>query len=212
MIIELTFPVLGQSLPADHGYLLYSAISRLLPLLHGNGAGEHIAISPISGQWTGNGTLALSSRRSRLRIRLPAEQIASVLPLAGKALDVGGHRVRLGVPTVRQLVPAPTLAAKMVTIKGFMEPEEFLAAAARQLDELGIRGKLVIPVHHGALRENEPRRKVVRIREKKVVGFPLHATELAAEESLLLQQHGLGGRRKMGCGFFTPIPSREDRQ
>jgi CRISPR-associated protein Cas6 len=205
-MIELQFPVAGQSLPADHGYLLYSALSGFLPLLHGDG--ERIAVGPITGQWNGNGTLALSSRRSRLRIRLPAEQIASVLPLAGKALDVGGHRVRLGVPTVQQLVPSPTLAAKMVTIKGFMAPEEFLAAAGRQLDELGIRGKLGIPVHHGAPRVNEPRRKVMRIREKKVVGFPLHATELSAEDSLRLQEHGLGGRRKMGCGFFAPLRPR----
>lgn len=211
-MIELQFPVLGQSLPADHGYLVYSALSGLLPLLHGDGDGVHIAVGPISGQWTGNGTLALSSRRSRLRIRLPPEQIALVLPLAGKTLDVGGQRIRVGVPTVQQLVSTPALAAKMVTIKGFMEPDEFLAAAGRQLDELGIRGKLGIPVHHGAQRENEPRRKVMRIREKKVVGFPLHATELTAEDSLRLQEYGLGGRRKMGCGFFAPVPSREGSQ
>jgi CRISPR-associated protein Cas6 len=205
-MIELQFPVLGQSLPADHGYLLYSALSGMLPLLHGDG--EHIAVGPISGEWTGNGVLTLSSRWSRLRLRLPAEQIASVLPLAGKALDVGGHRIRLGVPTVQPLVPAPALAAKMVTIKGFMEPEEFLAAAQRQLDELGIRGKLGIPVFQNGAHSDEPRRKVMRIREKKVIGFALQAAELTAEESLLLQEHGLGGRRKMGCGFFGPIRPR----
>jgi CRISPR-associated protein Cas6 len=210
MTLELTFPVLGQSLPADHGYLLYSALSGMLPLLHGDD--EHIAVGPISGQWTGNGALALSSRRSRLRLRLPAEQIASLLPLAGKAFDVGGHRIRLGVPTVQPLVPAPALAAKMVTIKGFMEPEAFLEAAQRQLDELDIRGKLDIPVFQNGSRSNEPRRKVIRIREKKVIGFALHATELTAEGSLLLQEHGLGGRRKMGCGFFAPWTNREGRQ
>ena len=64
-MIELQFPVQGQSLPVDHGYLLYSALSGMLPLLHGDG--EQIAVGPISGQWTGNGALALSSRRSRRR-------------------------------------------------------------------------------------------------------------------------------------------------
>ncbi|HUY93628.1 MAG TPA: type I-MYXAN CRISPR-associated protein Cas6/Cmx6 [Pirellulales bacterium] len=205
-MIELQFPVLGQSLPTDHGYLLYSALSGLIPPLHSDG--ESVAVGPISGQWTGNGVLALASPRSRLRLRLPAEQIASVLPLAGKALDIGGHRVRLGVPTVQTLVPAPALAAKMVTIKGFMEPETFLAAAQRQLDELGIHGKLGIPVLQDASRAGEPRRKVMRIREKKVVGFALHATELTAEESIILQERGLGGRRKMGCGFFAPVRPR----
>jgi CRISPR/Cas system CSM-associated protein Csm4 (group 5 of RAMP superfamily) len=27
-------------------------------------------------------------------------------------------------------------------------------------------------------------------------------SELTAEESIRLQEHGLGGRRKMGCGVF----------
>lgn len=73
---------------------------------------------------------------------------------------------------------------------------------------MGRSSKLGIPVFQNGSRSDEPRRKVMRIREKKVIGFALHATELTAEESLLLQEHGLGGRRKMGCGFFGPIKPR----
>ena len=122
-----------------------------------------------------------------------------------------GHRVRLGVPTAQTLVYARS-GGQDGDHQRLHGARRVLGGRRAQLDELGIRGKLVIPVHHGALRENEPRRKVIRIREKKVVGFPLHAAELTAEESLLLQQNGLGGRRKMGCGFFAPIPPREARQ
>lgn len=28
---------------------------------------------------------------------------------------------------------------------------------------------------------------------------------LTDEGSILIQEHGLGGRRKMGCGFFEPV-------
>jgi CRISPR-associated protein Cas6 len=45
---------------------------------------------------------------------------------------------------------------------------------------------------------------VLRIKEKRVVGFPLRVTGLTAEESITLQEQGLGGRSKMGCGFFMP--------
>ncbi len=35
--ITVHFPVQGQKLPADHGYLLYAAISGLKPELHETG-------------------------------------------------------------------------------------------------------------------------------------------------------------------------------
>jgi CRISPR-associated endonuclease/helicase Cas3 len=72
--------------------------------------------------------LHLDARFSRLRLRLAPEEIPLVLQLAGKGLDVGGHRLRLGVPQVRSLVSTPTLVARLVTIKGFTEPGPFLEA------------------------------------------------------------------------------------
>jgi hypothetical protein len=33
-VVDLLFPVVGPRLPTDHGYLLYSAMSRVLPCLH----------------------------------------------------------------------------------------------------------------------------------------------------------------------------------
>jgi len=32
--INLIFPILGDKIPLDHGYLLYSAISRQFPIIH----------------------------------------------------------------------------------------------------------------------------------------------------------------------------------
>jgi CRISPR-associated protein Cas6 len=47
-------------------------------------------------------------------------------------------------------------------------------------------------------------RRTVRIREKEVVGYGLDVSRLTAEASILLQEHGLGGRRPFGCGVFVP--------
>jgi CRISPR-associated endonuclease/helicase Cas3 len=200
MMIELRFPVLGESLPVDHGYLLYSALCKELPLLHSNA----LAIGPVAGQWTGNGNVAISAW-SRLRLRLPAEQIGAVLSLAGKALEVAGNKVRLGVPTVQALLPASTLVAKTVTIKGYTQAEPFLDGAQRLLSELGIEAQLTIPRVSVGPHGGEPRRKVIRIKDKRIIGFAMHATGLSDEDSLKLQALGLGGRRKMGCGFFCPL-------
>jgi Cas6 Crispr len=47
--------------------------------------------------------------------------------------------------------------------------------------------------------------RVVRIKDKTVVGYGVRVAGLNVEESLRLQEHGLGGRRKLGCGVFVPV-------
>ncbi len=50
--LDISFALIGTStIPADHGYLLYSAISNTVPALHeANG----LAIHPIAGQLVGD--------------------------------------------------------------------------------------------------------------------------------------------------------------
>jgi CRISPR-associated protein Cas6 len=95
--VDLYFPVLGQQIPADHGYLLYdAAVSRFLPAIHpvvrqaflpdhpdAHGYGIH----PIRGRQLGGRTWQLTEP-SRLLIRTDAEQIARFLPLARKQLSL----------------------------------------------------------------------------------------------------------------------------
>lgn len=207
-MIDLSFPLLGPLLPCDHGYELYAALSRILPALHHDELPCRIA--PVRGTYAGDGLLHLDARYSRLRLRLALDTIPHVLPLAGKALEVGGHRVRLGVPQASALVSAPALAARLVTISiahAARAPEvaEFLDAARRRLDALGIAGEAGIPLVETGPHAGKPRRRILRIRQRKVVGFAMRVTGLTAEQSIALQENGLGGRSKMGCGFFLPV-------
>jgi CRISPR-associated protein Cas6 len=201
-LIEVVFPVLGTDLPTDHLYPLYAALCRKVPAFHEGGL--HFRFGPINGQHGGRGLIRLFER-SRLRLRLPDDRIATILPLAGKALEVAEHRIRLGVPYVRALVPAAALAARVVTFKHATEPERFLAVARRKLDEDGTQGEAGIRRLPSGPRAGEPARKVVRIKGKRVIGFGVVVAGLSAEESIRLQEKGLGGRRRMGCGFFVPV-------
>jgi len=203
--VDLCFPVLGSELPMDHGYPLYAALSRLLPALHEISA--DLGIAPIAGQPVANGILRLHAR-SRLRVRLPRDRIPLLLPLAGKVLVVAGRRIRVGAPQVRALEPVAMLFARMVTIKGFTEPKQFLGAVARQLEDLGIKAQPVVPDVEDGEHRGKPCRRVLQIKEKTIVGFALIVTGLSAEGALNLQVVGLGGRRKMGCGFFLPFRNR----
>jgi CRISPR-associated protein Cas6 len=204
--VELHFPVLGEMLPTDHGYALYAGLSSLIPALHV--ADSPVAVGPILGEAAGGGILRLGTRGGRLRLRLPVDQVPAFLPLAGKSLEVGDHRIRLGVPQVRPLVPAPSLAARLVVVKGFTEPGPFLGACRRQLDSLGVAGEVGIPLARRGGPEGEPRRRVLRVKDRRVVGFAVQVTGLTAEESLRVQERGIGGRRRMGCGFFLPLVPR----
>src|SRR5262245_17948395 len=109
-MVDLVFPVVGSHLPTDHGYALYGAMSRLLPCLHDGSV--RFGFAPITGPHIGRGLLQVDSKQSRLRLRVPAGDIPRVLPLAGKSLEMMGHRVRLGVPNVEALQPASSLIAR----------------------------------------------------------------------------------------------------
>lgn len=192
--IDLHFPVTGHSIALDHGYLLYSALAMVLdapgdPWLH---ASEEIAIHNVRGRYIGPGRLALTSH-SRLMLRLPAGLLPKFLPLAGKVIELGGERIRIGIPQPVALIPAPNLYAHLVTTKNGQDEARFDEEIARQLAALGVQGKP----------QRGPRRSF-RIKEKRVVAHTLLVTELTAEESIRLQEVGLGGRRKLGCGVFVP--------
>jgi CRISPR-associated protein Cas6 len=195
--IAVSFPVQGKQLPADHGYLLYAAITKHVPSLH---SATWLGIELISGVPWDKGVIALPTRNASLRLRLPADKLAQVLPLAGAHLELDGYALRLGLPVARPLVPASSLYARIVTIKKFTEPAPFLAAAQRQLKQLGITSMPELP-HDGRTRS----RRIITIHGHKVVGFSIAVHDLSERDSIKLQIHGIGGRRSMGCGIFNPI-------
>jgi len=196
--VTVHFPVQGRNLPADHGYALYSALTRQLPELHG---APWLGVELISGIPWREGIIVLPTRGAHLRLRLPADKFAAVLPLAGHRLDIAGQAIRLGIPSARPFLPNPSLYARCVTIKKFTDAEPFLDAARRQFDALGLTATLELPLDE----QGRFRRRIVKIRGNSIVGFSLAAHDLSDEDSLRLQTHGIGGRRAMGCGLFNPI-------
>ena len=195
--VELSFSITGQSLPADHGYGLYSAIAHLAPQIHER---EGVSILTITGIPDRQGKIFLTER-SNLRIRLPYECMPMVYHLAGKQLSIGSHSIRLGIPQIFMLRPADRLRARIVTIKNHLEPESFLAAAQLQLEALGIIGDAIVPLDI----EGKPDRKTIKIKTYSVVGFGLEVSGLSEGDSIKLQILGLGGKHRMGCGVFVPM-------
>jgi CRISPR-associated protein Cas6 len=203
--VDLSFSIRGDMLPTDHHYLLYAALSHATQAFHASD--NPVRFSPIGGPVASKGMIAVGTR-ARLRVRLLADRIGQVMPLAGRSLKVGEHSITLGLPTVIPLVAAPTLAARMVTFKHSTEPGPFLDKVREKLNDLGGRGQPGIPIFESGDRAGEPHRKVLRIHGRRIVGFELLVSGLTADESLTLQERGLGGRTRMGCGFFSPFRGR----
>jgi len=177
---------------------------------------DWLAIELISGFPSDRGLIALPERDATLRLRIPASHYRDVLSLAGRRLDIGGHQIRLGLPVARPLEPAPSLYARVVTIKKFTEADPFIEAVKRKLDSFEVKGRVELPRDE----QGRYRRRIVTIHGKSVVGFSVAVHEMNDGDSLLLQAgavkvaspvdgatqwQSIFSRRAMGCGFFNPV-------
>jgi CRISPR-associated protein Cas6 len=197
--VDLAFPTRGRTIPRDHGYALYGALSRLIPAVHG---ATWIGIHGIAAKLANPEELALEPVGA-LRVRVPTGKIGELLALAGATLDVAGRRVEVGAPTVQALTPVAALDARLVVIRftgGLSKPfdraifdQRFVAEAQRQLVEYGIRGDLELCG-----------RQSLSVGGQRVIGHSVRVLGLSPDDSLKLQIHGLGGKRTMGCGIFRP--------
>lgn len=199
-LLEANFPIqLGSLISSMHGYSLYSALKLQIPWF---GDCQTTSISSIAGIKNGKGQIE-TQEFSRLFIRTPLSKASSLYSLAGKTLSIGQGEISLKIPTIAPLTPKSTLKARIVVIHLFPResnslPDRFLAAATRQLKEREIKGKVSIMLRQGALD-----RKALIVKGYRDPGFGVQVTGLNDEDSLKLKTLGLGGRNKMGAGFFV---------
>lgn len=212
MKIDLSFRLLGDQLPVDHGYALYSSISHQFARLH---TADWLAIHTINGLALGGRTLRLTPK-SRLQLRLPPERLPDVLPLAGKQLLLTDqsreYPIRLAVPEVYALKPSPSLHSRCVVIKvseaekSNRQPdrEMFLKALHTQMKDREIGGEVWIDERKDK-QGRELSRRILHIKGKAIIGYAVRISGLKPDDSIKLQEVGLGGKQKMGCGIFIPL-------
>lgn len=211
--LEIQFALSGQTktLPADHGYALYSAIKQIIQrsekkLLDSDQIPEEVRLCSISGVPNQKGKIYLH-RRSRLRLRCPAEQVQTWYRLLqNQELNIRGHQIRLVRPRLTLPEPSESLKARLVTFKldaidhGEV-PRYFLESCQKTLKRLEIEGQAFIDSNA----DGDLARRALRVKEKKIIGYGVVVEGLSDEDSLKLQWHGLGGRQHFGCGWFYPI-------
>lgn len=206
--VDISFKVTGSEIPVDHGYALYSAISHIIPSIHAN---KDVGVHPISGLLIGKRLLRITDK-SRLVLRTGSEHIRDMIRLSGKRLIVEGYELSVGLPSTMMLRPATIVRSRIVVIKGFLDVEPFLGACRKQLNEMGVDGQVNVPVRlmpepveYGMGQRSPFIRRTLRIHDKVIVGYAVEVRDLSAQDSIRLQERGLGGRRRFGCGIFVPV-------
>ena len=194
--IELAFPIIGKNLPIDHGYELYSALAHKRSQIHD---WQDTSIRTISGKLDRSQRNEIQlTDHSKLLIRLPADKVPFIYSFSGKSFTIGKHKIRLGIPEMDFLQPKSKLRSHIVVIRNYQEPDPFLKSARRQLEELNIQADIKLITKQ----DGTPKRKTIKVKQT-LVGFGVEVTNLTDEDSIILQEKGLGGKQKMGCGVFV---------
>lgn len=189
-MVDLVFPVRGDTLPEDHALLLWRALRAQLPWLDDE---PEAAVLPLGGLANGPG-LRYVGGRARLVLRLPERRAASADSLAGAALDAGGA-LAVGTPTRRGLGPARVVHAARVDFD-IDDEAVFVERCRAALAERGMQAEIVC----GRLRR-------VSGEARMIAGHPVMLYGLGAEQTMDLQRRGLGLHRKLGFGVFVPHKS-----
>ncbi|MDH5395399.1 MAG: type I-MYXAN CRISPR-associated protein Cas6/Cmx6 [Gammaproteobacteria bacterium] len=199
-VVDVSFAIKCKCLPLEHMHALSESLHDALPWLEE----EKLAgIHPIYGAESGNGwvrpedpnELLYFSRRQKMTLRLPKERLTEADTLIGQTLSVAGYDLEIGKSSVKKLSDLPTNFCRSVMTEQSMGEDDFLNWAYAELKSLNITvrkmmaGKeRVVTLPHG----------------EDLVTRSLMLAELEQAESVRLQQHGIGGGRKLGCGLFLP--------
>jgi CRISPR-associated protein Cas6 len=187
-MVDVAFPLDGHEVPREHRCALAEAVGAIVPWLPSTpGAGVH-PIKVVAG----HGPTALLSLRARLVLRVPRSRVAELGELARRELSLRGRRVRLGAPTLRELLPHRTLYAELVVVDCHDEAG-FLEAVAAELRTLGVTCTPICG-RARAVDDIEPRPR----------GQSLMLDALSVDDARRVLDHGLGTHRSLGCGLFVP--------
>ncbi|MHB8624461.1 MAG: type I-MYXAN CRISPR-associated protein Cas6/Cmx6 [Sulfuricaulis sp.] len=198
-IVDVVFNIRCPSIPVDHSYALSQAVAKALPWF---AAEESAGLHTIHVADSGNGwmrpdradALLHLSHRTKLVLRLPKHRVEEARKLIGLTLDVSGNMMRIEKAVIKPLSPITTVFSRYVVIHGDVDENGFLQEVMARLTSMGIRPKKLLCGMERAIVVPD---RIIRTRS-------LLLADLTVQESVLLQQQGLGLGRKLGCGLFIP--------
>ena len=196
-VVDVIYNINCKCIPLEHAHALSEALQQALPWLREE---ETAGIHQVYGAESGNGwerpdtEVLYLSRRQKLMLRLPKTRLDEAKSLSGQTLDIAGYPLEVGELTTRKLSDLPTLFARHVLGAAEQSEDEFMALAVAQLNAMGIRVKKLMCGKEGR----------IELPDATLYTRSLMLADLELQESVMLQEVGLGPGRKLGCGLFLP--------
>ena len=201
-VVDILFSIDCKRLPVDHAYALSAALREVLPWVGKNDSGVAIHAIHVAGSQNGwerpeqsSDQQLIVSKRTKLTIRVTKEHMDELLEdLRNKTLDVSGCRLTVREGKIRPLSKETTLFSRYVASLPDHSEDGFLSWAFQELGGQGIRLRKALC---GKTTPLTTPTGTIHTRS-------LMLADLSTEESVRLQQEGLGPHREMGCGIFIP--------
>jgi CRISPR-associated protein Cas6 len=191
LALDVIFSIEGQALPVDHAQALQTALCQVFPWLQTDAVAAVLPLKRV----TGDDGQSLVSKRSKLILRIQHSRLPDIMAARSIELAVAGCRLRLANPHPRALQPHATLYAYRVAATGADEVA-FMEEVNQQLAQMSVRGERVCG-----------KRSQMTIAGQPVDTYSLMLHGLPPDQSLRLQNFGLGPHRLLGCGVFVPHKS-----
>ncbi len=198
-VIDISFQINCTQLPLDHAYDLRQAIRTVLPWLENDC--DTIGIHSIHVASSGNGwnrpdtnssEILQLSRRTRLYIRAPSARYDDICRLSGKDLDIGGYPMQINGARKRLLTPSRTIFSRSVVGEDITDESQFSNWVVDQLQKNDITPrKLLCGLAHCIATPGE-----------NFQARSLLIADLKPEQSIKLQESGIGPGRSLGAGLF----------
>ncbi|MDQ7075555.1 MAG: type I-MYXAN CRISPR-associated protein Cas6/Cmx6 [Gammaproteobacteria bacterium] len=198
-VMDLSFKLIGSSIPVDHAYVLSQSLCEVLPWLEDEPeAGIHlIHVANSANGWQrpeNPEDLLHLSRRARLTLRLPKHRLAEAEQLQGQTLNMSLGKLTLGETSRKKLSKLTTVFSRYIEVDKNQDEDEFLTSVVARLSAMDITvRKMLSGLSHRFETPKGP-----------LFTRSLMLADLDIEESVRLQRMGLGGGRKIGCGLFIP--------
>lgn len=197
-VVDLSFKIECKLIPGCHAWALSQAIYEALPWIRDD---ESIGIHQIHGATSGNGwerpaddELIHLSRRTRMTLRVPVEKVEAAAGLVGKTLDVMGYPVIVGEMAKKAINPLATIFARYVIVPDGMTEDRFLYWVVDEFKQHDVATRKMLC---GKAHKLDINGKIIETRS-------LMVADLDKQDSVILQEVGVGPGRHLGCGIFLP--------
>lgn len=203
-IVDFKFNIEGTEIPINHEYWIYARLCQIIPKIK---LTKEFGIHSINGMYDTDNDKIIIVDNSRLSIRTNIKNITEVINLVDTDVNIHGYKFRIkNIKEIEPIKPFPNLYSKAITINNVLNKKDFVNVICQYLAKLSITSGDIYfqdKLNKGITCDlDNVKIDTLIMHGNKIVGFPLYARNLSDEDSIKLQEYGLGGRRKQGRGIF----------